>query len=116
MNFKIYHNPRCGKSRDGLAILAAFTNDFEIIDYIKNPPTIDEINILLHQLAMEPIDLVRKKEAIWKALTQGRSLNNQEIIEALAANPKLIERPIIIKKNKAIIGRPSEKIMEFLKS
>ncbi|MDO9261874.1 MAG: ArsC/Spx/MgsR family protein [Flavobacteriaceae bacterium] len=116
MNYKIYHNPRCGKSREGLAILSAFTDKFDIIDYLKNPPTVDEITVLLHQLSLEPIDLVRQNESIWKDLNKGKLLNKQEIMVALVTHPKLIQRPIIIKNNKAIIGRPSERITDFLKS
>ena len=116
MNYKIYHNPRCGKSREGLAILSAFTNHFEIIDYLKNPPTLNEISALLHQLNIDPIDLIRKNESIWKELYQGKDLNKQEILAALVTRPKLIQRPIIIKNNQAIIGRPSEIVADFLKS
>lgn len=114
MNYKIYHNSRCGKSREGLAILAAFTNDFEIVDYLKNPPTIEEIKELLSKLKMEPIALVRTNESIWKETYKGKTLNDYEIIKALSTYPKLIERPIIIKENNAIIGRPTEIISKFL--
>jgi len=115
MNYKIYHNPRCGKSREGLAILSDFTEDFEIVDYLNNPPTIEEIKDLLSKLEIKPIELVRTKETIWKENYKEKTLNNQEIIEALSKHPKLIERPIIIKDNKAIIGRPAQKINKFLR-
>lgn len=114
MNYKIYHNPRCSKSRDGLAVLSSFTDDFEIINYLKNPPTIEELKDLLSKLDIKPIELVRTNEAIWKENFKGKILNNQEIIEALSLYPKLIERPIIIKENNAIIGRSTEIISKFL--
>lgn len=114
MNYKIYHNPRCSKSRDGLAVLSSFTDDFEIINYLKNPPTIEELKDLLSKLDIKPIELVRTNEAIWKENFKGKILNDQEIIEALSLYPKLIERPIIIKENNAIIGRPTEIISKFL--
>ncbi|MDP3352377.1 MAG: arsenate reductase family protein [Flavobacteriaceae bacterium] len=113
--YKIYHNPRCGKSREGLAILSAFTKDFEIIDYLKNPPTIEELKDILSKLSIKPIDLVRTNEPIWKENFKGKTLNDYEIIEALSIFPKLIERPILIKENKAIIGRPIENINKFLR-
>lgn len=115
MNYKIYHNPRCGKSREGLAILSDFTEDFEIVDYINNPPSTEEIRDLLSKLDIKPIELVRTNETIWKDNFKGKTLNDQEIIEALSTYPKLIERPIIIKENKAIIGRPPQKINKFLR-
>lgn len=112
--YKIYHNTRCGKSREGLAVLSNFTKEFEVIDYIKNPLTVAEIRTLLRQLNIKPIELVRTKEIIWKELTNTEVLNDDEIINALANYPKLIERPIVVKNNKAIIGRPTERITFFL--
>jgi arsenate reductase len=113
--YKIYHNARCGKSREGLAILSAFTKDYEIVDYLKNPPTIVELQDILSKLNIKAIDLVRTKESIWKENFKGKILNDYEIIKALSTFPKLIERPIIIKENKAIIGRPIENINKFLR-
>lgn len=113
-NYKIYHNPRCGKSREGLAILASFTDDFEVIDYIKNPLTKKEVIELLSKLNSKPIELVRTKETIWKDYFKGKTLSNEEIIDALVLYPKLIERPIIATNNKALIGRPTDKISIFL--
>ncbi|HEX5743218.1 MAG TPA: arsenate reductase family protein [Flavobacteriaceae bacterium] len=115
MNYKIYHNPRCSKSREGLAILSTFTDDFEIVDYLNNPPNIEEIKDLLSKLAIKPIELVRTNEVIWKENFKGKTLNDQEIIEALSLYPKLIERPIIIRGNEAIIGRPLQNINKFLR-
>lgn len=114
MNYKIYHNPRCRKSREGLAILASKTTDFEIIDYLKNPPTVEELKSILSQLNIKPIDLVRTTETVWKENYKGKTLNDNEIIIALSKNPKLIERPIIIKENNAIIGKTTLIIDKFL--
>jgi arsenate reductase len=111
---KIYHNPRCSKSRQGLAILQEAKVDFEIIEYLKNPLTEKEIKTLLSRLNINAIDLVRKNESVWKEKYKGKDLNNQQIITALTENPKLIERPIVIHNNKAVIGRPPEKIISFI--
>lgn len=115
MSYKIYHNPRCGKSREGLALLKSLTDEIEIIDYLKNPPSIDEMKTLLQQLGIEPIGLVRTQESIWKEKFKGKNLSNTEIINALIMYPKLIERPIIVRGNSAIIGRPIENINIFLR-
>ncbi|MDP2089596.1 MAG: ArsC/Spx/MgsR family protein [Flavobacteriaceae bacterium] len=115
MNYKIYHNPRCSKSREGLALLASKTNNFEIIDYIKKPPSAEDIENLLKLLKLEPVELVRTNESIWREHYKVKSLDKDEIIVALATHPKLIERPIIVKNNKAIIGRSAENILIFIK-
>ena len=111
---KLYHNPRCSKSRQGLAILQDAKVDFEIIEYIKNPLTEKELKSILSKLKIEPIDLVRKNEAIWKEQYKGEKLSNQQIINALIEHPKLIERPIFINNNVAVIGRPPEKIISII--
>jgi len=111
---KIFHNPRCSKSRQGLAILNDAKADFEIVEYLKTPPSEKEIKDILAKLKMEPIDLVRKNEAIWKENYKGKELSNEDIIKAMAKNPKLIERPIVIKDDKAVLGRPPENISSIL--
>jgi arsenate reductase len=113
-NYKIYHNPRCAKSRECLALLTSLIKDFEVVDYLKNPLSKEEIKELLSKLNIQPIELVRTKETIWKDHFKGKSLMDNEIIDALVLHPKLIERPIIVKSNKAIIGRPTDKILTFL--
>ena len=107
---KIFHNPRCRKSREGLAILKEHTDDFEIVEYLKNPPTYEELVDILKKLNMKPIELVRTKEAIWKEQYKGKELSDEEIIKAMVENPKLIERPIVITEQKAVLGRPPENI------
>ena len=111
---KIYHNPRCSKSRQGLAILQDAHMDPEIINYIKNPIAFDELSDILLKLDIPAIDLVRKNEAIWKENFKNKELTENEVIEAMVTFPKLIERPIVINGEVAVIGRPPEKIKELL--
>jgi arsenate reductase len=111
---KIYHNPRCSKSRQGLQLLQENNVDFEVIEYLKNPPTKSELKEIIQELGIKPIDLVRKNEKIWKENYKGKNLTDDQIIDAMIAHPKLIERPIVIKDNKAVIGRPTERILELL--
>ena len=110
---KIYHNPRCSKSRQGLAILKDAQLEPEIIEYLKNPISFDELSEILKKLDIPAIDLVRKNEAIWKENFKNRELSEKEVIEAMVSFPKLIERPIVIKGNMAVIGRPPEKIKDL---
>ena len=111
---KIYHNPRCRKSREGLEILQNSGQAFEIREYLKEIPSTDELASLIKLLGISPIDLVRKNEAIWKENYKGKTLSNSEIIAAMINNPKLIERPIVVNNNKAILGRPTENIKRIL--
>ena len=111
---KIYHNPRCGKSREGLEILEKSGKDFEIVKYLDDVPTKEELTSLIGYLGIAPIDLVRKNEAVWKANYKGKELSDDQIIRAMVEHPKLIERPIVVKGNKAVIGRPPETIKTIL--
>ena len=111
---KIYHNSRCRKSREGLQIVQESGLDFEIVDYISNPLTSPELKQVITILNIPPIDLIRKNEAVWKSDYKNKPLSDQQLIAAMAAHPKLIERPIIIHKNKGVIGRPKERILEVL--
>ena len=111
---KIYHNPRCSKSREGLAILEASQLSFETINYIETPISKEELTEIIKLLGITPIDLVRKNEAIWKENYKGKTLSNSEIITAMIENPKLIERPIVINNGKVVIGRPPEIIKTIL--
>ncbi len=115
MNTKIYHNPRCSKSRQTLSLLEKETTDFKIIEYLENPLSFDEIEEIVEKLAIKPIDLVRKNEQIWKDNYKGKEMTDIEIIKAMERNPKLIERPIITNKNSGVLGRPIEKLINFLK-
>jgi len=111
---KIYHNPRCRKSREGLEIIQNSGQAFEIREYLKEIPSTDELASLIKLLGIYPIDLVRKNEAIWKENYKGKTLSDSEIITAMINNPKLIERPIVVNNNKAILGRPTENIKRIL--
>ncbi|APY00394.1 arsenate reductase (glutaredoxin) [Lacinutrix venerupis] len=111
---KIYHNNRCSKSRSGLEILKKSGKDFQIVNYLENIPTKAELKSIINLLGIKPIDLVRKNEAIWKANYKNKELNDEIIINAMLENPKLIERPIVINDNKAVIGRPPENILNII--
>ena len=111
---KIYHNPRCGKSREGLAILEKSQQKFEIVKYLETPPTRVELENLIKQLGNTPIELVRVKEEIWIKKFKNIELCEAQIIEAMIQFPILIERPIISDGKNAVLGRPPEKIHVFL--
>ncbi|WP_297793335.1 arsenate reductase (glutaredoxin) [uncultured Eudoraea sp.] len=113
---EIYHNPRCRKSREGLAIVESSGQDYKIIKYLENTPSKKELAIVLSSLSFSPLQLVRKNEAIWKEKFKNKALTDDQIIEAMIKYPKLIERPIVIKGNKAVIGRPAENIIELLEN
>lgn len=111
---KIYHNPRCRKSREGLQLLENSGKEFEIIKYLETVPSEAELTEIINLLGITPIQLVRKTEKIWKENYKGKELSDVAIIKAMVENPKLIERPIIINKNKAVIGRPTETISSII--
>ena len=110
----IWHNPRCGKSRQGLALLEENNIDAEIVRYLDTPPSANEIKALLEKLGISARDLMRTKEAIYKELGLKSVDDEEKLIEAMADHPKLIERPVVIKGNKAVIGRPPEKVLDLL--
>ena len=111
---KIYHNPRCSKSRQTLEILENEKQDVQIIKYLNTPPSFEQLQSIIELLGIKPIDLVRKGEAIWKEQFIGKTLSDNQIISAMIENPKLIERPIVINGKKAIIGRPPTKVLEIV--
>lgn len=111
---KIYHNNRCSKSRCGLDILKKSGKDYEVVKYLDDIPSANELKGIIKLLNIKPIDLVRKGESIWKDNYKNKDLNDAEIITAMIENPKLIERPIIINGNKAVIGRPPELILAII--
>ncbi|OWP84384.1 arsenate reductase (glutaredoxin) [Flavobacterium davisii] len=110
----IYHNSRCSKSREGVCFLENQNEDFKVINYLENTPTTEELKDLLKKLNIPAIDLVRKKESIWIENFKSKELNEEEIIQAMILHPKLIERPIVVKGDKAVIARPTERINEIL--
>lgn len=111
---KIWHNPRCRKSREGLAVLESAKVDFETIKYLDSPPSEKELTDTIRKMGITPMDLVRTKEAIWKENFKGKKLSDQEVIKAMVKFPKLIERPVVINGKKAILGRPAENILSIL--
>ena len=103
----------CSKSRQAVAIVEKNTSEFEIVEYLKNPLTVEEIKVLLPQLNIKACELVRTQEVIWKEKYKGEILTDNEIINIMAKNPKLIERPILEHNNKAVIGRPLENVLSL---
>jgi len=110
----IYHNSRCSKSREGLCLLEDLGEDVEIRNYLKEPPGYEELENLLSMLKAEPLDIIRKKEAVFQELYEGKDLSRKEWIEAMIEHPVLIERPIVVKGNRAVVGRPPSLIRELL--
>lgn len=111
---KIYHNTRCSKSRDVCTLLKKKKVKTEIIEYLKTPPTQKEIKSLLKMLGMKASELVRTKEPLYKEKFEGKKITEAQWLKILSENPILIERPIIVKGDKAVIGRPTEKVLELL--
>ncbi|PVX52355.1 arsenate reductase [Balneicella halophila] len=110
MDYTIYFNPRCSKCRVALQELEENKNGIKIIEYLKNPPTVEELKALLKKLGIKAEDLIRKTEAIYKEEFKGKELSEDEWIDAMVQHPKLIQRPIIVKGDKAVIGRTTESI------
>jgi arsenate reductase len=111
---KIYHNNRCSKSRCALAILEEKGEAFEIVNYLETKPDADELSVIIQKLGISAHDLVRKNEVVYLEKYKGKVLSEQEWIQAMVEHPILIERPILISGEKAVIGRPTEKIYTIL--
>lgn len=111
---KIYHNPRCSKSRQGVKYLEDKGLEFEVIQYLKDEFTADELKEVIQKLNIKPIELVRTKETIWKENLKDLELSDDQIIQAMVENPRLIERPIVVNKDKAVVARPTENIDQVL--
>ena len=112
--FKIYHNPRCSKSRQTLKILIDNGIEPEILEYLKDVPTIAVLKTVLKKLGLSPNQILRKGEAIFKEKYKGQDLSDDQLLAAMVENPKLIERPIVINGNKAVLGRPPENVLELI--
>ena len=111
----IYHNPRCTKSRQTLQLIRDAGVEPTVVEYLKEPPSVEELDGLVKKLGMQPGELFRKKEALFKELgLAGKELSRDEALQTLAENPKLIERPIVVKGRKAVIGRPPENVNDLL--
>ena len=115
MATKIYHNPRCSKSRQTLQLLHDKNIDAEVIEYLKTPPDEKTLREILKQLGLTPRQLMRTKEDLYKELNLAdESLSDDQLIQAMLNNPKLIERPIVVKDGKMAIGRPPENVLSIL--
>lgn len=115
MSIKIYHNPRCSKSRQTLQLLNEQGVEPEIVEYLKAPPSVAELTEVLQMLGIGPRELMRRKETEYKQSgADNPQLSDSELIQLMVAHPKLIERPIVIHNGKAAIGRPPEQVLELL--
>ena len=115
MSVKIYHNPRCSKSRQTLQLIQEKGIQPEVIEYLKTPPSESELDNILNMLDLEPRDLMRKNEAEYKdAGMNDESLDRKSLIKGMVENPKLIERPIVLANGKAVIGRPPENVLTII--
>ncbi len=112
---QIWHNPRCSKSRNAVALLEEEGVEAEVVKYLETPHTNDEIKSLLKMLNISARELMRTKEEIYKELGLKEVDDEEKLIAAMVENPRLIERPIVIKDGKAAIGRPIENIIELIK-
>jgi arsenate reductase len=114
MEVTIYHNPRCSKSRQALSLLESKGNKPIVVEYLKNPLTTEQLSQIINELNIKPIDLVRKNESIWKENYIGKELSDDELVEAMISNPKLIERPIVSSSKGTVVGRPPENVLRVL--
>ncbi len=108
--YKIYHNPRCKKSRAGLQYIQDKTDDIEIVEYLKKPISENEFKELLMKLNRKPLEMVRTQEAIYKSDFRGKQFTDDEWVKIMIENPKLIKRPIVTKNNKAVWGDPVDEL------
>ena len=111
----IYHNPRCSKSRQTLQLLNDNNEKAEVIEYLKTPPDAKTLKDILNKLGLAPRQLMRTKEDIYKQLKlDDESLTDEQLIKTMIENPKLIERPIVVKDGKVAVGRPPENVLSIL--
>jgi arsenate reductase len=111
----IYHNPRCRKSRETLELIEDSGAPFQVVEYLKHPLSAEALGKVLGLLGLPASGLVRKNEAVWKENYRGKDLSEAEILKALEAHPKLMERPLVVKGKKAVLGRPPENVLPLLK-
>ena len=113
-DYTIYHNPRCSKSRNTLALLKENGIEPQLVLYLETPPDSGQIKTLLGKLGLSAAELVRRSEDAYKSCGLGKDSSEEELISAMAAHPKLIERPIVVKGNRAVLGRPPENVLELI--
>ncbi len=111
---KIYHNPRCSKSRQTLQLIKDAGAEVEIIEYLNTVPSAEELKTILMKLNLSPKDILRKGEAVYKEKFKTSNFNDDEWIKVMIEYPKLIERPIVVKGNKAVLGRPPENALDLI--
>lgn len=111
---RIFHNPKCSKSREALNLLEQKGELVTVIEYLKTPPALDELRELVELLGIRPHELIRKEEPEYRENFKGKELSDDEWLEAMVRFPKLIQRPIVIRDNKAVIGRPPERVLSLL--
>lgn len=111
---QVYHNSRCGKSRECLVFLENSGQKYEIVKYLEDVPSFEELKKIIQKLEIKPIELVRQKEKIWIENFKSKALTDDEIIQTMISNPILIERPIVVNGDKAVIARPLEKAAAIL--
>jgi len=111
---KIYHNPRCNKSRQTLKLISDAGKSIEIIEYLKTPMEFQELKSIIAQLGISAEQLLRKNETIFKEQFKGKSLSDDEWIQAMIDYPKLMERPIVVDGDKAVLGRPPENVLNLI--
>ena len=112
---QIYHNPKCQKSRETLSLLKENGDDVQVIEYLKEIPSVADFKILLNKLNLKPEQILRKGEKLYKEKFSNLNMSDEEWIQIMIENPILIERPIVIRGNKALICRPPERVMELVK-
>lgn len=110
---KIYHNPRCSKSRQTLGLIEGKDKEVEVVRYLDNPPTKEELMQIVDMLGMIPEQLLRKGEAIYKENYRGKTFTDDEWLDIMCQHPKLIERPIVVSEGKAVLGRPPENVLKL---
>jgi arsenate reductase len=113
---QIYHNARCSKSREGMCLLEGLGDEVEIIEYTKHPVTEEQLSELIAKLGIRPVQLVRTKEEIYKTKFADRKMTPKQWVKAMIKYPELMERPIVVKGNRAVIGRPPSLITELIQS
>lgn len=111
---KIYHNPRCTKSRQALQLLDEKGVEYEVVKYMDEPLTPNEMKNVLRHLGMPAAELIRRNEQIWKDEFRDKEMEEEELILAMIEYPKLMERPIVDNGDRAVVGRPTEKVLEVL--
>lgn len=113
-DFTIYHNPRCGKSRETLALLREHGIEPQVIEYLQQPPTKAQLKSIVAKLGIKPEALLRKGEEIYKTKYAGRTLSDAQWIDAMVNDPILIERPIVVSGERAVLGRPPQNVLQLV--